>query len=190
MKKTSSESLREAGSTRARSALARQRAALASRSGVDSDAVKDVAGGLNTLAADVFALYLKAKNFHWHVSGPHFRDYHDLLEEHAKQLFAMVDPIAERVRKLGEPTIKSIGNIARLQRLSDSDADDLTAEDMLAELMEDEKALAMHLREVHEQCSEARDLASASLIENWIDETEQRAWFLFEITRRPGSTEH
>ncbi|MET0986888.1 MAG: DNA starvation/stationary phase protection protein [Steroidobacteraceae bacterium] len=164
--------------------------ALSSRSDLETAAIKEVAAALNPLAADVFALYLKTKNFHWHMSGPHFRDYRLLLDEHADQLFAMTDPLAERVRKLGETTLRSIGHIARLQRFSDNDADDVSPDHMLAELAEDNRSLAARLREVHQVCDDARDVATASLIENWIDEAERRAWFLFETTRRPDATGH
>jgi len=138
---------------------------------------------MNALLADIFALYLKTKNFHWHMSGPHFRDYHLLLDEQSDQLFAMTDPIAERIRKVGGSTLKSIGHIARLQRMSDNDADYVEPRDMLAELGGDNQALAARFREAHNVCDEHRDLATASLIEVWIDETERRAWFLFESTR-------
>ena len=146
-------------------------------------AVKDIAGAMNAILADVFALYLKTKNFHWHMSGPHFRDYHLLLDEHGDQLFAMTDPIAERVRKLGGLTIKSIGHISRIQRVLDNDADYVDPADMIAELAEDNQTLAARLREAHNVCDEDRDVATASLIEVWIDETERRTWFLTEIKR-------
>ena len=146
-------------------------------------AVKDIAGAMNAILADVFALYLKTKNFHWHMSGRHFRDYHLLLDEHSDQLYAMTDPIAERVRKLGGLTIKSIGHIARIQRVLDNDADYVDPEDMIAELAEDNQTLAARLREAHNVCDEHRDVATASLIEVWIDETERRTWFLTEIKR-------
>ena len=139
---------------------------------------------MNAILADVFALYLKTKNFHWHMSGPHFRDYHLLLDEQADQLYAMTDPIAERIRSTGGSTLRSIGHIARSQRILDNDADYVDPPDMLAELREDNLALAGRLREVHEVVDELRDIATASLIENWIDETERRAWFLFESSRR------
>jgi starvation-inducible DNA-binding protein len=134
--------------------------------------------------ADVFALYLKTKNFHWHLSGPHFRDYHLLLDEEAEQLFAMTDPIAERIRKIGGGTIKSIGHVSRLQRVLDNDAEYVDSSDMLAELADDNKALATRLREAHNVCEEHRDVATTSLIEVWIDETERRTWFLSESKRR------
>jgi starvation-inducible DNA-binding protein len=146
-------------------------------------AVKDIAGAMNAILADVFALYVKTKNFHWHMSGPHFRDYHLLLDEHSDQLFAMTDPIAERIRKLGGLTIKSIGQISRLQRVLDNDADYVDPADMIAELAEDNQTLAARLREAHNVCDEHRDVATASLIEVWIDETERRTWFLTEIKR-------
>ena len=145
---------------------------------------------MNAILADVFALYLKTKNFHWHMSGPHFRDYHLLLDEHADQLFAMTDDIAERVRKIGGLTLRSIGQIARLQRIEDNDAEFVEPSDMLAELREDNKALAARLREAHNVCEEHRDLATASLIEVWIDETERRTWFLFESDRRGDTSGH
>jgi starvation-inducible DNA-binding protein len=146
-------------------------------------ATKDIAGAMNAILADVFALYLKTKNFHWHLSGPHFRDYHLLLDEHGDQLYAMTDPIAERIRKLGQLTIKSIGHIARIQRVLDNDADYVDPDDMIAELAEDNQTLAARLREAHNVCDEDRDVATASLIEVWIDETERRTWFLTEIKR-------
>jgi starvation-inducible DNA-binding protein len=148
------------------------------------DASENIAGSMNAILADVFALYLKTKNFHWHMSGPHFRDYHLLLDEQADQLYAMTDPIAERIRTTGGSTLRSIGHIARIQRVLDNDADYVDPLDMLTELREDNAALTGHLREVHEVIDGLRDIATASLIENWIDETERRAWFLFESTRR------
>lgn len=162
----------------------RRAAALRTRTDLTPAATKDVAAAMNLILADVFALYLKTKNFHWHMSGPHFRDYHLLLDEHADQLFAMTDPIAERIRKLGGSTLKSIGQIARLQRVEDNDAEYVEPLDMLAELVEDNKEMAARLREAHNVCDEHRDVATASLIEVWIDETERRTWFLFEATRR------
>jgi starvation-inducible DNA-binding protein len=150
----------------------------------------DIAGGMNAILADVFALYLKTKNFHWHMSGPHFRDYHLLLDEQADQLYAMTDPIAERIRKTGGSTLRSVGHIVRIQRIKDNDADYVDPLDMLAELREDNQTLAARLREVHDMVDEHRDIATASLIENWIDETERRTWFLFESSRRGDSTGH
>jgi starvation-inducible DNA-binding protein len=163
--------------------IARQKSPLATPSDISPKAVKDITGALNTLLADVFSLYLKTKNFHWHMSGAHFRDYHLLLDDHADQIFAMTDDIAERVRKLGGTTIRSIGHIARLQRIPDNDADFVTPADMLSELHEDEKALVLSMRAVHSLCDDAGDVATASLLENWIDQTQRRSWFLFETTR-------
>jgi starvation-inducible DNA-binding protein len=168
----------------AKDAKSRRAAALATPTDLGANATKELTGGLNILLADVYALYIKTKNFHWHVSGPHFRDYHLLLDEQATQIDAMTDPIAERVRKLGGSTIRSIGNIKRLQRVLDNDADYVTPHDMLAELREDNKEMLKHMRILHEVCDEHNDVATASLIENWIDETEQRVWFLFETGRR------
>jgi len=164
----------------------RQAAALATPTDLGENATKDISGGLNILLADVFALYFKTKNFHWHVSGPHFRDYHLLLDEQADEIYAMGDPIAERVRKLGGATIRSVGHIKKLQRVLDNDADYVTPQDMLAELRDDNKQLAAHMRILHELCDEHNDVATASLIENWIDEAEKRTWFLFETGRRNG----
>lgn len=158
--------------------------ALSTPTDLGENATKDLAGGLNLLLADIAALYWKTKNFHWHVSGPHFRDYHLLLDDQATQIEGMIDPAAERVRKLGGTTIRSIGHISRLQRLLDNDADYVTPLDMLAELQDDNKQLCTHMRTLHELCDEHNDVATASLIENWIDETEQRIWFLYETTRR------
>ncbi len=170
--------------------LLRRKSPLTTPSDLKPRAVEDVAGAMNGVLADVFALYLKTKNFHWHMSGPNFRDYHLLLDEQSDQLFAMTDPIAERVRKIGGSTLKSIGQVGRLQRVLDNDAEYVEPEDMLSELMEDNKALAARLRETHNVCDEHRDIASASLLENWIDETERRTWFLFESSRRGDSTGH
>jgi len=164
--------------------LQRRDAPLATRTDLSRETVKDISGAMNAILADVFALYVKTKNFHWHMSGPHFRDYHLLLDEHGDQLFAMIDPIAERVRKLGGLTLTSIGRIARTQRVVDNDAEYVEPLDMLAELAEDNRTLAARLREAHNVCEEDRDVATTSLIEVWIDETERRAWFLFEATRR------
>ena len=168
-----------------KSELAQRRdAPLATRTDLARAGVKDIRAALNLILADVFALYVKTKNFHWHMSGPHFRDYHLLLDEQADQLFAMTDPIAERVRKLGGITLRSIGQISRTQRILDNDAEYVEPLDMLAELAEDNKALTARLRQTHNVCDKYRDVATASLIEVWIDETERRAWFLFETTRR------
>lgn len=147
------------------------------------NAVKDIAGALNILLADMFALYLKTKNFHWHMSGPHFRDYHLLCDEQGEQIFATTDDIAERVRKIGGTTLRSIGHIGRLQRVLDNDADFVTPLDMLAELREDNKQLAAAMREIHGLCDEHGDVASASLLETWIDQAERRTWFLYEASR-------
>src|SRR5712671_2753207 len=163
--------------------IARREASLTPHTDIAPDAVKDIAGALTALVADVFAIYVKTKNFHWHMSGSHFRDYHLLLDEHGDQLYAMTDPIAERIRKLGGLTIKSIGQISRLQRVLDNDAGYVDPPDMIAELAEDNKTLAARLREAHNVCDEHRDVATASLIEVWIDETERRTWFLSEIKR-------
>ena len=161
----------------------RRRATLATPSDLGAETVKNITGALNALLADVFSTYVKTKNFHWHVSGPHFRDYHLLLDEQDGQLFGMTDDIAERVRKIGGTTIRSIGHIARLQRISDNDADYVDPLDMLAELREDNRTILAKMREVHDLCSESNDVATTSLLENWIDETERRIWFLFETGR-------
>jgi starvation-inducible DNA-binding protein len=162
----------------------RRDAPLATRTDISRTGVKDVAGAMNAILADVFALYVKTKNFHWHMSGRHFRDYHLLLDEQADQLFAMTDPIAERVRKLGGITLRSIGQIARTQRVLDNDAEYVEPLDMLAELDDDNRTLVTRLRQAHNVCDKHRDVATASLIEVWIDEAERRSWFLFETTRR------
>jgi starvation-inducible DNA-binding protein len=187
MKKPASKSKNTA---KKNSLVKRRMAPLSTPSDISANGTRDISGALNRLLADVFALYLKTKNFHWHVSGPHFRDYHLLLDEQAAEVFAMTDMIAERIRKLGGATLKSIGHIARTQRLLDNDADYVQPLDMLAELQEDNKSLTSFMREVHDLCDEHRDIATASLIENWIDETEQRTWFLFETSRRGDSTGH
>src|SRR5580704_17775392 len=147
------------------------------------DSVQNITAELNVLLADVFALYLKTKNFHWHMSGPHFRDYHLLLDEQGDQIFAMTDDIAERVRKIGGATIRSIGHVARLQRLSDNDAEFVDPFDMLAELREDNRMLLASMRGTHDLCDDENDVATTSLLEVWIDQTERRIWFLFEIGR-------
>ena len=162
----------------------RRAAALHTPTDLSSNATRDVAAALNLLLADAFALYIKTKNFHWHMSGPHFRDYHLLLDEHADQILAVTDALAERVRKIGGTTLRSIGHIARLQRVLDNDAEYVSPLDMLAELRDDNKQMAAAMREAHEVCDENGDVASASLIEVWIDETEKRTWFLFESCRR------
>jgi len=168
----------------------RQEAPLLTPTSLTAAATKDIAGAMNAILADVFALYLKTKNFHWHMSGPHFRDYHLLLDEQGDQLFAMTDPIAERVRKIGGTTMRSIGHIARNQRILDNDAEYVEPEDMLAELLDDNKALVARLREAHNVCDDHNDVATTSLIEVWIDETERRIWFLFEASRRGDSSGH
>ena len=162
---------------------ARRKAPLQVPTDLESNAVRDVSAALNVLLADTFALYMKTKNFHWHVSGPHFRDYHLMFDEQGDQLFAMTDDIAERVRKIGGTTIRSIGQIARLQRVEDNDADFVDPYDMLAELRDDNKDLTARMRELHDLCDEYRDVATASLIENWIDQAERRHWFLYEASR-------
>ena len=168
----------------------RRSAPLATPTDLKSAATRDISAAMNAILADVFALYMKTKNFHWHMSGPHFRDYHLLLDEQAEQLYAMTDPIAERIRKVGGPTLRSIGHISRMQRVLDNDADYVEPSDMLAELREDNKMLAARLREAHNVCDEHRDIATASLIEVWIDETERRTWFLFEASREADATGH
>ena len=160
----------------------RRKSRLTTPSGLAANA-KDIAGALNALLADVFALYIKTKNFHWHVSGPHFRDYHLLLDEQADQIFAISDAIAERVRKVGGTTVRSIGHISRLQRIADNDADYVDAHDMLAELREDNRALITSMLAAHDLCEDAGDVATTSLLEVWIDEAQRRVWFLFETSR-------
>jgi starvation-inducible DNA-binding protein len=182
--------MKKSEATQASNVKRKQEAALNTPTDLKAAATKDISGALNAILADAFALYLKTKNFHWHMSGPHFRDYHLLLDEQADQLFAMTDPIAERIRKVGGTTLRSIGHIARTQRVLDNDAEYVEPEDMLAELREDSTTLAARLREAHNVCEEHRDIASASLIEVWIDETERRAWFLFEAGRRADSSGH
>ncbi len=176
--------------TKVQSMQARRKAPLATPTDLKAAATKDISGAMNGILADVFALYLKTKNFHWHMSGPHFRDYHLLLDEQADQIYAMTDPIAERIRKLGGTTLRSIGHISRLKRILDNDADYVQPLDMLAELREDNKTLAAGLREAHNVCDEHRDIATASLIEVWIDETERRTWFLFEASRQGDASGH
>ncbi len=156
---------------------------------IDSAAVTKVSTALNTLLADAFALYLKTKNFHWHISGRHFRDYHLLLDEQSDQIFATTDQLAERVRKIGGNTIRSIGHIAKLQTLKDNDEKFVPPREMLRELMEDNKKVAAAMRKAHKVCDDAEDVASASILEIFIDETERRTWFLFEATRQEGSNE-
>jgi len=162
----------------------RRMAPLATPNPLGADATRDISAELNALLADTFALYLKTKNFHWHMSGPYFRDYHLLLDDQADQIYATADPIAERVRKIGGTTLRSTGQIARLQRLADNDADFVTPADMLAELREDNQRLAGFMRETHSMCDDYGDVATASLLEVWIDEAERRTWFLFESGRQ------
>jgi starvation-inducible DNA-binding protein len=163
---------------------------LATPTDLKSNATKDIAGALNAVLADVFTLYMKTKNFHWHMSGPHFRDYHLMLDEQSEQIFASTDVIAERVRKVGGNTLRSIGDIARKQRLADNDADYVDPQDMLAELREDNQRLVASMREAHEVCDEHHDIATASLLENFIDEAERRVWFLYESSRQGDPTGH
>jgi starvation-inducible DNA-binding protein len=158
-------------------------ARIATSTDLGSEATQQLAAAANAVLADVFALYLKTKNFHWHVSGPHFRDWHEMLDDQATELFEMTDAIAERVRKLGRPTLHSIGEIARLQRILDNEAVAVEPHAMLAELAEDHRTMTGRMRELHELCDEHRDVATASLLENWIDASEKRAWFLYEATR-------
>ena len=164
-------------------ARSRRKAPLATRNDLGANAAKDISAALTELLADMFALYLKTKNFHWHASGPHFRDYHLMFDDQAAAILAATDAMAERGRKLGGTTLRSIGHIGRLQRVLDNDADFVTPLDMLAELREDNQRLSARMRETHNVCDEYRDVATASLIEVWIDETERRTWFLFEAGR-------
>ena len=163
--------------------VARRTATHTAQTDIAPKSVSQISSALTVLLANVFALYVKTKNFHWHMSGPHFRDYHLLLDEHGDQLFAMTDEIAERVRKIGGTTLRSIGHIARIKRVDDNDADYVTPPDMLSELWEDNKALTLSMRELHGLCDEAGDVASASLLENWVDEAQRRSWFLYEMSR-------
>ena len=163
----------------------RQSAPLHTRTDLRSQSGIDIAGALTVLLADMLALYLKTKNFHWHMSGPHFRDYHLLLDDQATEIFATTDTIAERARKVGGTTLRSIGHVQRLQRLLDNDAEYVTPQDMLAELADDNRRLASFLRATHGVCEQYGDVATTSLLETWIDEAERRSWFLFETTRTP-----
>src|ERR1700734_3433656 len=177
--------------TSKRAALVRRREApLATSTDLHPKATWDISGTLNAILADVFALYLKTKNFHWHMSGPHFRDYHLMLDEQSDQIFATTDPIAERVRKLGGRTVHSIGHIAKLQTIKDNDAAFVSPLDMLTELMADNKSVAASMRKAHELCDDHKDVATASLLEVYIDDTERRTWFLFEATRGADSSGH
>ncbi len=161
----------------------RRQARLSTPTDLSDRAVEEISIAMNTVLADVFALYVKTKSFHWHVSGPHFREYHKLFDKQSGELLEMIDPLAERVRKIGGATLRSVGEINRLQRVIDNEADFIDPADMLMELCEDNKNLAARLREAHDVCDEHKDLATASLIENWIDEAEERVWFLFETSR-------
>ncbi len=165
------------------SAKTRRMAPINTPTDLASKATPQLQGSLNALLADIFALYMKTKNFHWHMSGPHFRDYHLMLDEQATQIYAVVDDLAERVRKIGGTTLRSIGHIAQLQRVRDNDADFVEPQDMLAELRDDNRELVVRMREAHELTDELKDVVTTSLLENWIDEAERRAWFLFETTR-------
>ena len=184
---TTKETMNKVNSKKSSELLRRRDAPLETRTDLTPSATKDITAAMNAILADVFAIYVKTKNFHWHMSGPHFRDYHLLLDEHGDQLFAMTDPIAERVRKIGGLTLHSIGQVSRTQRVLDNDADYVEPLDMLAELADDNRTLVARLREAHNVCDEHRDIATASLIEVWIDETERRTWFLFETTRAAES---
>jgi starvation-inducible DNA-binding protein len=163
---------------------------LATPTDLGANATKDIAGALNAVLADTFALYLKTKNFHWHVSGPHFRDYHLLLDEQADQIFAMTDVLAERVRKLGGTTLRSIGDISRHQRIADNDAAYVDAQDMLAELRDDTQRFITAMREAHDVCEEHGDVATTSQLEIYIDEAERRVWFLYEAGRKGDPSGH
>ncbi|MGF7056191.1 starvation-inducible DNA-binding protein [Bosea sp. OAE752] len=158
-------------------------AALRTPTDLGANATADIAAALTGVLADMFALYLKTKNFHWHMSGPHFRDYHLMLDEQGGQIFATTHALAERARKVGGTTLRSIGHISRMQRLPDNDADYVTPEDMLSELADDNRRLTGFLRSAHGVCDNHGDVASTSLIEIWIDEAERRSWFLYETTR-------
>ena len=174
----------------ARPAAARSTPRLATPTDLGANAAKDIAGALNALLADSFALYLKTKNVHWHMSGPHFRDYHLLLDEQADQIFAVTDVLAERVRKLGARTLHSIGEIARQSRIADNDAPYVDPDDMLAELRDDNQRFVAAMRETHDLCDEHNDVASTSLLEVYIDEAERRVWFLYEAGRQGEPSGH
>ena len=161
-----------------------ERTSLTTPTSLSKNAVHDISESLMLLLSDTFALYLKTKNFHWHMSGPHFPDYHLMLDDQSDQIFAMTDAIAERARKIGGTTVRSIGQIARLQRIADNDAEYVEPLDMIAELRDDNAILTQNMRETHSLCDETGDVATASLLENWIDESEKRIWFLFECGRR------
>jgi starvation-inducible DNA-binding protein len=168
-------------------AIVRRMAPINTPTDLSSQATPQLQGSLNALLADIFALHMKTKNFHWHMSGPHFRDYHLMLDEQATQIYGVVDDLAERVRKIGGTTLRSIGHIARLQRVLDNDADYVDPKGMLAELRNDNRELVVRMREAHELTDELHDVVTTSLLENWIDEAERRAWFLFEATREEAA---
>jgi starvation-inducible DNA-binding protein len=179
---------KEPSMTNVTDARARRKAPLGTPTDLPAEATRDITGALNALLADMFALYMKTKNFHWHMSGPHFRDYHILLDEHANQIYATTDAIAERIRKVGGTTLRSIGHISRLQRVLDNDADYVSPLDMIAELRDDNLQLAAHMREAHGVCENHGDVASTSDLEGWIDEVENRVWYLFEASRHGEPT--
>ena len=176
--------------TKVRALDTRSKAALDTPTDLSEDAVKQISAKLAEILATTFALYVKTKNFHWHVSGPHFRDYHLLLDEQGEQIFNSTDDIAERARKIGGTTIRSIGQIAKLQGIEDNDESYVAPGDMLRELMADNKALVKAMRECHELCDEHEDVATASLLENFIDQAERRTWFLFEASRKADKSGH
>lgn len=157
---------------------------------LSSKAVQEIAAAMNTILADSFALFLKTKNFHWHMSGPNFRDYHLMLDDHSDEIFATTDEIAERVRKLGSTTLRSIGQIKKLQTIQDNDEAEVGPREMLLELMEDNKAVIKSMRKAHDLCDDHKDVATASLLENYIDAAEKRNWFLFEISRVAEASGH
>jgi starvation-inducible DNA-binding protein len=190
MRKTTTDTKKTPASNGHASADRLDRERLSPRSDLSAEATHAIAAALNGVLADVFALYLKTKNFHWHMSGPHFRDYHLMLDEQGEQIFDMTDPIAERVRKIGRSTLHSISEISRQQRISDNNANYVDPGEMLAELRADNQSLVSRMREAHNVCDEGNDVASASLLENWIDEGERRAWFLFEATRQGNPDGH
>ncbi len=179
-----------AKSTKSGQSAAGSPSALDTPTDLSGQATRAIADALNGLLADAFALYLKTKNFHWHMSGPHFRDYHLMLDEQSDQIFATTDPLAERVRKLGQRTIRSIGHIGELQTIKDNDAEFVGPLDMLRELMNDNKAMAASMRKAHELCDDQKDIATASLLEVYVDETERRTWFLFEASRQADPSGH
>ncbi len=167
-----------------------QKAPLITPTDLDTKGVAEISGALNAVLADVFALYLKTKNFHWHVSGPHFRDYHLLLDDQASEIIGISDDIAERARKIGGTTLRSIGQIAQLQRIKDNNADYVEPADMLAELVEDNKLLVRSLRAIHEVCEKYGDTATSSMLDDWIDQAERRTWFLFESSKGAKTSGH